>query len=73
VTFRQSTKPPGARDGDASRFQTIGLRPHRISLNTRAPRFFDKARFGRILCDIASHQAGQCLFFTNSTMADVVA
>jgi predicted dehydrogenase len=40
---------------------------------TRPPWFFDRARFGGILCDIASHQADQFLFFTGSTRADVVA
>jgi predicted dehydrogenase len=53
--------------------QTIGLGPHRISLNTRPAWFWDKARFGGILCDIASHQADQFLYFTGSTTADVVA
>jgi predicted dehydrogenase len=53
--------------------QTIGVGPHRISLNTRPAWFFDKARFGGILCDIASHQADQFLFFTGSTTAEVVA
>ena len=53
--------------------QTIGLGPHRISLNARPPWFFDKARYGGILCDIASHQADQFLYFTDSTSAEVVA
>jgi predicted dehydrogenase len=53
--------------------QTIGLGPHRISLTTRPAWFWDKARFGGILCDIASHQADQFLYFTGSTSADVVA
>lgn len=53
--------------------QTIGLGPHRISLNVRPPWFWDKARYGGILCDIASHQADQFLYFTNSTSAEVVA
>ncbi len=53
--------------------QTIGLGPHRVSLNTRPAWFWDKARFGGILCDIASHQADQFLFFTNSTTAEVIA
>jgi predicted dehydrogenase len=53
--------------------QTIGLGPHRISLNTRPPWFWDKARFGGILCDLASHQADQFLYFTRSTSAQVVA
>jgi predicted dehydrogenase len=53
--------------------QTIGLGPHRTNLPTRPAWFFDKARFGGILCDIASHQADQFLFFTGSTRAEVVA
>jgi predicted dehydrogenase len=53
--------------------QTVGLGPHRMTLNTRPDWFFDKARYGGILCDIAAHQADQFLFFTGSTQADVVA
>jgi predicted dehydrogenase len=53
--------------------QTIGLGPHRTNLKTRPAWFFEKARFGGILCDIASHQADQFLYFTGSTRADVVA
>ncbi len=52
--------------------QTIGLGPHRINLPTRPEWFFDKAKFGGILCDIASHQFDQFLFFTGSTEAEVV-
>ena len=33
--------------------------------------FFDRQRFGGILCDIASHQADQFLFFTGSKKAEV--
>ena len=53
--------------------QTIGLGPHRISLNSRPDWFFDKKRFGGIICDIGSHQCDQFLFFTGSTKAEVVA
>jgi predicted dehydrogenase len=53
--------------------QTIGLGPHRMNIPSRPQWFFDKARYGGILCDIAAHQADQFLFFTNSTQADVVA
>jgi predicted dehydrogenase len=53
--------------------QTIGLGPHRLSLKTRPPWFFERARYGGILCDIASHQADQFLYFTGSTRAEVVA
>ena len=53
--------------------QTIGLGPHRTNLSTRPAWFFDKAKFGGILCDIGSHQADQFLHFTGSTRGDVVA
>lgn len=53
--------------------QTIGLGPHRMNIPSRPGWFFDKARYGGILCDIASHQADQFLFFTGSTSAEVVA
>jgi predicted dehydrogenase len=53
--------------------QTIGLGPHRMSPKTRPAWFFERARYGGILCDIASHQADQFLFFTGSTRAEVVA
>jgi predicted dehydrogenase len=53
--------------------QTIGLGPHRTSLATRPAWFFQRARYGGILNDIASHQADQFLFFTGATEAEVVA
>ncbi|MBO0798482.1 MAG: Gfo/Idh/MocA family oxidoreductase, partial [Blastocatellia bacterium] len=53
--------------------QTIGLGPHRLSLNTRPPWFFERNRYGGIICDIGSHQFDQFLYFTGSTRADIVA
>lgn len=53
--------------------QTIGLGPHRMTPKSRPDWFFDKKRFGGIICDIASHQFDQFLFFTGSTKAEVVA
>jgi predicted dehydrogenase len=53
--------------------QTIGLGPHRMNPQTRPAWFFERERYGGILCDIASHQSDQFLFFTGSTQADVVA
>jgi predicted dehydrogenase len=53
--------------------QTIGLGPHRTRLQTRPPWFFERNRYGGIICDIGSHQFDQFLFFTGSTRADVVA
>ena len=52
--------------------QTVGLGPHRITPATRLAWFWEKSQFGGILCDIASHQADQFLYFTGSTRADVV-
>lgn len=53
--------------------QTIGLGPHRMNPKTRPAWFFDRSRFGGILCDIGSHQADQFLYLTGSTRADIVA
>ncbi|WP_128544554.1 Gfo/Idh/MocA family protein [Larkinella soli] len=53
--------------------QTIGLGPHRVNPKSRPEWFWDKKRFGGIICDIGSHQFDQYLFFTNSTKAEVVA
>jgi predicted dehydrogenase len=53
--------------------QTIGMGPHRMTPKTRPAWFFERERYGGILCDIASHQFDQFLFFTGSTRADVVA
>jgi predicted dehydrogenase len=53
--------------------QTAGLGPHRLNLPTRPPWFFERAKYGGILCDIASHQCDQFLHFTGSTSAEIVA
>lgn len=52
--------------------QTIGLGPHRLNRAIRPDWFFDKARFGGILTDIASHQIDQFLHFTASSTAEIV-
>ncbi|WP_026995515.1 Gfo/Idh/MocA family protein [Flectobacillus major] len=52
--------------------QTIGLGPHKMNAPTRPAWFFNKEQFGGIICDIASHQCDQFLFFTGSTQAEVV-
>ena len=51
--------------------QTVGLGPHRENRQLRDPWFYDKAKYGGILVDIASHQIDQFLVFTNSTDAQV--
>jgi len=52
--------------------QTVGLGPHRLNAPSRPPWFFDRAKYGGILCDLASHQGDQFIFFTGSTTAEVV-
>ncbi|MDJ0628382.1 MAG: Gfo/Idh/MocA family oxidoreductase [Rhodobacter sp.] len=47
--------------------QTVNLAPHKQNLRTRPPWFFDRERYGGILCDIGSHQIDQFLHFTGST------
>jgi len=53
--------------------QTIGLGPHRMNPKTRPAWFFERERYGGIICDIGSHQFDQFLFFTGSTRAEIVA
>lgn len=53
--------------------QTVGLGPHRLRLPTRPLWFFERDKYGGILCDIASHQFDQFLHFTRSTTAEIVA
>lgn len=53
--------------------QTLGLGPHRANPAMRPEWFFKREKYGGILCDIASHQVDQFLFYTGSTQAEVVA
>jgi predicted dehydrogenase len=53
--------------------QTIGIGPHRMNAKTRPAWFFEKRRYGGILCDVGSHQFEQFLFFTGATKAEIVA
>ena len=52
---------------------TVGLGPHAIRNNQRPDWFYDRQRYGGILCDIASHQFEQFLFFSNAMDAEVTA
>lgn len=51
---------------------TVGLGPHRLNRALRDPWFFDRAQYGGILVDIASHQIDQFLAFTGASDADIV-
>ena len=52
--------------------QTVGLGPHKQNLRTRPQWYFERERFGGILCDIGSHQIDQFLHFTGSDTAEIV-
>ena len=51
--------------------QVLGLGPHRLNAPSRPAWFFEKARYGGILCDIGSHQIEQFLFYTGAKDATV--
>ncbi|MCR9086648.1 MAG: Gfo/Idh/MocA family oxidoreductase [Rhodobacteraceae bacterium] len=53
--------------------QTVGLGPHRLNRATRPDWFFEPARYGGILTDIASHQLDQFLYLTGSEDAEILA
>lgn len=52
---------------------TVGLGPHRLNRHLRPDWFFERAAYGGILCDIASHQFDQFLFFTGASEATITA
>jgi predicted dehydrogenase len=51
--------------------QVIGLGPHRLGKANRPAWFFERARYGGILCDIGSHQFEQFLTFASATDATI--
>ncbi|MCM8901504.1 Gfo/Idh/MocA family oxidoreductase [Caldicoprobacter algeriensis] len=61
------------QNGEIGRvLQVIGLGPHREGKG-RPAWFYEKDKFGGILCDIGSHQIEQFLFFTGAKDAKVQA
>jgi len=52
--------------------QTMGWGPHRLSLELRAPWFFERAKYGGILCDLGSHQAEQYLYFSGAENVQIL-
>ena len=51
--------------------QVAGLGPHRLNAPSRPKWFFEKEKYGGILCDIGSHQIEQFLFFSGAKDAQV--
>lgn len=61
------------KDGAIGRVvQTVQLAPHRVNENIRPEWFWDPARYGGTLCDLGSHQADEFIYFTGSTVAEVM-
>ncbi len=52
--------------------QVIGMGPHRLSASSRPAWFFEKEKYGGILCDIGSHQIEQFLFYTGAKDAKIL-
>lgn len=52
--------------------QVLGLGPHRLGAPSRPAWFFEREKYGGILCDIGSHQIEQFLFYTGAKEATVV-
>lgn len=52
--------------------QVLGMGPHRLSASARPDWFFEKEKYGGILCDIGSHQIEQFLFYAGVKDAAVV-
>ena len=49
--------------------QVLGLGPHRLGKPARPAWFFERAKYGGILCDIGSHQFEQFLTYSGATDA----
>jgi predicted dehydrogenase len=51
--------------------QVLGLGPHRLSAQSRPSWFFQRSKYGGILCDIGSHQIEQFLFYAGASDATI--
>jgi len=51
----------------------IGTGPHLARLETRPEWFFQRERYGGIICDIGSHQFDQFLYFSQEKNVEIVA
>jgi predicted dehydrogenase len=52
--------------------QVVGLGPHRLNKPARPEWFFEREKYGGILCDIGSHQCEQFLTYAGATDATVM-
>ncbi|CAH0120920.1 hypothetical protein PAE9249_03445 [Paenibacillus sp. CECT 9249] len=61
------------REGAIGRVvQVLGLGPHRLSAASRPKWFFERDKYGGILCDIGSHQIEQFLYYSGCKDAKVL-
>lgn len=61
------------KDGAIGRVvQVINLAPHRLNPSSRPDWFFDKDKYGGILCDIGSHQIEQFLTYAGAKDAQIL-
>ena len=60
------------KDGAIGRvIQVLGLGPHRLNALERPDWFFERDKYGGILCDIGSHQIEQFLYYSGAADATV--
>jgi predicted dehydrogenase len=52
--------------------QVTNLAPHRLNLPSRPDWFFEREKYGGILCDLGSHQIEQFLYYADAKDAKVV-
>lgn len=52
--------------------QVLGTGPHRLNAGSRPSWFFEKEKYGGILCDIGSHQIEQFLYYTGADDATML-
>lgn len=52
--------------------EVVGFGPHRLNAASRPAWFFERAKYGGILCDIGSHQFEQFLFYSGATDATIL-
>jgi predicted dehydrogenase len=61
------------KDGAIGRVvQVVNLAPHRMDPSSRPDWFFDKDKYGGILCDIGSHQIEQFLTYSGAQDAQIL-
>lgn len=69
ATIKAAQLVHGGAIGDV--VQTMGWGPHRIGAR-RDAWFYEREKYGGIICDLGSHQTEQFLFFTGSKSVEII-